>query len=222
MPSEGKPHGESIGALAQPGSELTQTAQGAQSNPGEMIYEISLRGGPLRQGEILSNVTQLLISPESLKTNTELIIDSVIHPYAIALTQECELFQDFTPRSEGQKDNDKIIPNILFCEVVTADELRGRADIKSDIWKRIRQNKDQRYQFLEKVDRNNDLAGLGLPELGIDFKRYFTIPTAEIYFGLNSDIQRRCRLVGPYLWHFTGRFFSFQSRVALPAEHRSD
>lgn len=188
----------------------------------ERIYEASLPSGTVRQGEILINLTQLRINPNSLQSNQDIVVDSVVHPYAIALTQDCDLVQDFKPRAAGQGESDKLIPNILFCEVVTAEQLRGRADIKSDIWRRIKNNNDDRYQFLEKVPAEDDLSGQGLPELGVDFKRYFTVSTAEVYFGLASEVEHRCRLVGPYLQHFTMRFFNFQGRVALPAEHRSD
>lgn len=132
------------------------------------------------------------------------------------------MVQDFKPRNEGNLESDKIIPSVLFCEVITAEQLRGRADMKSNIWQRIRQNKDERYQFLEKVLSKDDLLGEGLPELGIDFKRYFTIPTDEVYFRLKTDAKRRCRLVSPYLEHLSSRFYYFQNRIALPADHRSE
>ena len=168
----------------------------------ERIYEQSFGNGSLRQGEIVTNLIQLKPNVPSLSTEEPEIIP-IVHPYAIIVTQDCDLVQDFKPRSEGSLESDKIIPSILFCEVATAEQLKGRADIKSDIWKRIRQNKDDRYQFIEKVFSEDDLLGEGLPELGIDFKRYFTIPTDEIYFRIKADAKRRCRLVSPYLEHLS-------------------
>ena len=53
--------------------------------------------------------------------------------------------------------------------------------------------------------------GEGMPELGIDFKRYFTIPTDEVYFRIRAEAQRRSRLRSPYLEHLSNRFYSFQS-----------
>jgi len=165
---------------------------------------------------------QLKVNLKSLEPEEQPTLDPVSHPYAIIVTQDCELVQDFRVRDEGKTDSDKLIPSILFCEAITAEELHGRADIKSDIWKRIRQNKDERYQFLERVPTADDLLDLGIPELGSDFKRYFSIPTDEAYFWVKSEAKRRCRLVGPYLQHFCMRFYNFQARVALPAEHRSE
>jgi hypothetical protein len=73
------------------------------------------------------------------------------------------------------------------------------------------------------IARDEDVMGEGLPELGIDFKRYFTISAAEVYIRLDSnEIQRRCRLVSPYLEHFSTRFAYYQFRVALPADHYSE
>lgn len=106
--------------------------------------------------------------------------------------------------------------------MIEAAGLRGAPGINSAIWRRIEQNKDERYQFLKRITPEQDTLGEGLPELGIDFKRYFTIPTDEVYVRLSAGVQRRCRLVSPYLEHLSTRFWYFQARVALPAEHRSE
>lgn len=187
----------------------------------ERIYERSSLEGPLRQGEILTNIIQLKLVVDSLELNEGLDFDPVIHPYAIIVTQDCDVIQDFAPRQQ-QQESDKIIPSILFCEATTAEGLSSQ--IKgTDIRKRVKQNKDERYQFLEKVAPEDDALGEGLPELGVDFKRYFTLPTEEVYFRITTgEAKRRCRLVSPYLQNFSSRFYYFQNRVALPAEHRSE
>ncbi len=129
--------------------------------------------------------------------------------------------QDFEIRRQNGTI-EKLLPNILFCEVATAEQLRGTAG-GSDIWKRIRQNKDERYQFLQKVELADDAAGEGLPELGIDFKRHFTLTTTEVYQRIKiGDTKRRCTLVSPYLEHLSCRFAYFLSRVALPLDHMSE
>jgi hypothetical protein len=116
----------------------------------------------------------------------------------------------------------RLIPNVLLCEVTTAEALRDRAEINSGIWKLIRANRDERYQFLQAVAETEDLHGRGLPELSVDFKRYFTIPTEEMYLQLETGTQRRCRLRSPYVEHLSGRFCAFQARVALPGPHFSE
>jgi hypothetical protein len=48
----------------------------------------------------------------------------------------------------------------------------------------VKINKNERYHFLESVPIKSDVLGKGLPELTLDFKRYFTIPTEEVYYRL--------------------------------------
>jgi hypothetical protein len=187
--------------------------------------------GPLRQGEILSGIVQvrLKLSPDgNLPSQNEPVeFQRVSHRFALIVSQDCELDWDFKARNhvqfEGQEVSlEKVVPNVLFGRVVLADALRG--DIKkTEFWKRIQQNKDERYHFLEKVAAECDLQQTGVPELSIDFKQYFTIPTDEIYARIAiGEVQRRCRLTDPYLQHLSTRFFYFQNRVALPREHESE
>jgi hypothetical protein len=178
---------------------------------------------PLRQGEILSTLTQLPLDPENIDLDSP-VIKKIIHPWAIIVSQDCDLDWDFKARqSRDESQQSKLLPNILFCMVPTAEELRGRTGINSSLWKRIRTNKDERYHFFQKAEVEDDFLGQGLPELAVDFKRYFTIPTNEVYFQLHhGETERRTRLLSPYLEHFSTRFAYFQSRVALPEDHFSE
>jgi hypothetical protein len=187
------------------------------------IYRISATGPDscLLQGELLSNVIQFRLDLQTLGT-PEVSGRSFVHPYAVTLTQDCDLEQDFKAR-RGLIAADKIISSVLFCEVTTAEELRGSTGINSTIWARIRTNKDERYHFLQKIEAGDDALGQGLPELGLDFKHYFTIPVEEIYRRIElGETQRRCVLVSPYLEHLSSRFAYFLSRVALPHDHASE
>ena len=90
-------------------------------------------------------------------------------------------------------------------------------------WKKlIAPNQNERFQYLQRVEANQDLQGTGLPALAIDFRLYFTIPTDEVYLRLNLEVRRRTRLNSPYIEHLTQRFFKFQARVALPVDHAID
>ncbi|MDQ2732412.1 MAG: hypothetical protein M3Y56_12200, partial [Armatimonadota bacterium] len=176
-------------------------------------------------GEILSNLTQHLAK---VLDNGSAEVSPRKHPYAVVLSQTCDLDWDFkkaTTEDAGCPFLDLMgqqLPSILFCELVTASELKSR-DLKSDVWKRVRQNKDERYQFLEVAPKDADLLRQGLPETGMDFKRYFTIPTGEVYRAVGSGTtQRRSVLSNPYAEHLASRFFYFQSRIALPREHDSE
>jgi hypothetical protein len=189
--------------------------------PTYQVYERS-SDGPLRQGEVLSSLVQAHLNVQSLETQ-EPVVDFRNHPYAIVITQDCDVIQDHTLRQANPASD--ITPNVLFCEVVSAEDLHStvqNSGLRSQDWRNLKQNKLERYQFLERVLPEKDVLEIGLPSLGIDFKRYFTIPTSEVYFRIRSgEAQRRCRLVDPYLQHLSARFFSYQSRVALPADHRT-
>jgi hypothetical protein len=182
--------------------------------------------GALRQGEILSNLKQFKLNIESLRSG-KYLAEPITHPFAIVITQDCDCEQDFKPRKDGVISN-ATIPSILLCEVVAAEDLRNRdkgsqkVEINSTVWGQVKINKNERYHFLESVPKQFDAFSEGLPELTLDFKRYFTIPTEELYYRIEiKEAKRRSRLVSPYLEHLMSRFNYFQSRIALPEAHTS-
>jgi hypothetical protein len=189
------------------------------------IYRPSTAGldSSLRQGEILSDVPQFRFDAATLGGATPPSGEPMYPPYALILSQDCDLEQDFNVR-QRQIVSDKLLPNVLFCEVATAEELFNRVkQLGSKLWDRIRINKDERYHFLQRIAADSDALQQGLPELGIDFKRYFTIPTEEIYKRIElGEARRRCVLVSPYLEHLSSRFAYFLSRVTLPEDHFSE
>jgi hypothetical protein len=188
------------------------------------IYRTSAPGlvSCVRQGEMFSNLIQGILNLDSLGGSGPLVVDERTHPYAVVMTQDCDLEQDYRARL-GEVATDKQIPAILCCEAITAEALRHSEGINTTIWARIKSNKDERYQFLQKVAPGADALNEGLPEPGLDFKRYFTIPTAELYRRIDlGQAQRRSIIISPYLEHLSTRFATFLSRVALPEEHFSE
>ena len=184
------------------------------------IYRPSPNEGALRQGEILANVIELRVTIDSLKAGGSPDLSRIIHPYAMVVSQDCDLAQDFIEREKDQKKVSRLIPSILFCQVIDAATLKSTVDGRT--WDRVKINKDERFHFLQTIRPDQDKEHQGLPELGIDFKRYFSIPTEEVYFRLQSEIKRRCVFFSPYLEHLSTRFYYFQSRVALPLDHVSE
>jgi len=190
------------------------------------IYVPSANGGALRQGEILTGVVQAVVGLGTrLADVSELRVNLKAHPYAVVVTQDCDLDWDFKTRQETpdepESSSPKTVPNILLCEVDTAERLRK--DFNTKTWNQVKTNKNERYHFLQKIGPEEDLHAQGLPELAVDFKRYFTLPTGELYYRIQSgEARRRCRLGTPYVEHFAQRFHFFQSRIALPAEHESE
>lgn len=189
------------------------------------IYVVSEAvGTTLRQGEIITNVVQIRLEFEEFKKGS-FVADSVVHPYAIVLSQDCDCVQDYTARNNQPPNTKNEIPSILFGEVHTAEWMRNQENpgsLHSGLWNIVKRNKNERYQFLELVRPEYDAAGEGLPELTIDFRRFFSIPTDELYHRLAiGEAKRRCRLRSPYVEHLATRFGYFAQRVALPEDHTS-
>jgi hypothetical protein len=182
------------------------------------IYSASPTAERLRQGEIVSNVFQAMEVLDRAGGSAR--FERKVHPFAIIASQDCELEQDFNAK---QQNGLETLPNVLFCEVIEVTRLKsGPPNLPSDIWRRVKSNQNERYHVLQRILPAEDAQGEGLPELGIDFKRYFTMPTKEVYFRLGTEIRRRCFMNSPYLEHFSDRFCHFLARVALPVEHQID
>ncbi len=182
------------------------------------VYLPSLREGRVWQGEILQNLTQLKPTIESL--SAELEMTPVVHELVIVMSQDCDLLQDYKRRQSQQEGT---LPNILFCDLFSADVLRAKVrDVErlgSADWKKITHNQNERFQYLQKITPQEDLQGEGLAPLAVDFRIYFTLPTDEIYHRVGGEARRRARLNTPYVEHLAHRFYKFQSRVALPLDH---
>ncbi len=186
----------------------------------------------LRQGEILSNLVQIRIDLDCISTShveehVSYAGTPIVHPFAIVVSQDCDLNQDFFFRFHQRGKDRHALPNIVFCEVTEAEKL-VYGDLNATVFQEgairqaFRNNNDFRFHFIQAVPKSLDRAGNGLPELGIEFKRYFTLPSAEVYLRIKlRQAQRRCRLLSPYREHFINRFFSYSNRVALPEQYES-
>jgi hypothetical protein len=180
-------------------------------------YIASSDEGPLRQGEIVSNVVQFRLTLETIGSDAPEAVP-IVHPFAIVLTQDCDLEQHLSRLADGKTGN---LPNVLFCEALPAVTLMGSAGGSS--WKRVSQNKAERYQCLEQVPAEQDAVKEGIDALGVDFKRHFTIPTDEVLERIRrGESKRRSRLAPPYNLQLATRFFCYQMRIALPDEHTID
>jgi len=192
------------------------------SEPPHGVYSTSVRGEPLRQCEILTGVIQRRRSFRSLVLEPEL--EEINHPYSIVVNQDCDLEQDFkwALDSEGQaKSGTRPTPCVLLLEALIRDSMLDTAPDKH-IRRRVKQNQDERYHCLEEIPAPCDAEGAGVPALAVDFKKFFTVPTDELYYEIQSRTKRRARLNSPYLENFSRRFANFLSRVALPAEEQVD
>lgn len=175
------------------------------------IYTTEGIGNEFRQAEILSNIIQ----PIWNQTTQELEIRT--HPFAIILTQDCDLLWDYEQRSKGDEGTlDSIL--LYMCEL--ADNVRATIGGR-DIWRRIIQNNNERYHLLEAVPAHMDLRAEGLGALIIDFKSFFTLAPEDLYAQCRTQTaHRRSRLEMPYREHLQCRAAFYFQRVTLPTPHQ--
>ena len=200
-------------------------------NP-EKMFCLSSTGvsSALRQGEVLSNVVELQIVLDSITgmaDRSTYEADAIEHPFVIIVSQDCDLDQDFNFRFRNIGSQRHELPGVLFCQAMQAKEF-VRNPRHSSIFKsrtnlgHFKNNSDFRFHFMQEIPAKLDALKQGLPELAIEFKRYFSLPTGEVYHRIKLDhTQRRCGLKSPYLEHFCDRFHYFNNRIALPEQYES-
>lgn len=204
------------------------------------IYYPSSKESAVRQGEILTGIVEFIPneipSPELLYGEGEVALSfrSRVHPFAIVVTQDCDLDWDYAARTEEanladpnseQKYRYKKLHSVILCEVDTARNIRNISDkglMNRAAWDLVKSNRHERFHFLEGVSSEFDLQQEGMDELTVDFKRLFGIDAEKLYDQIRTGLcRRRSFLIAPYLQHFSSRFSTFHSRVALPEPHRS-
>ncbi|WP_107668612.1 hypothetical protein [Cyanothece sp. BG0011] len=188
------------------------------------IYKPSKQDSSLRQGEILTGVIQYTpIIHESSKESQQLSFKQIIHPYAIIVTQDCDLDWDYRTRNNNENKPSKLLNSIILCEIATAKEVRKTDGINRKEWELVSSHRHERFYFFEKIPIEYDLEQQGLMELTADFKKVFGINSANLYNQIQTGTaKRRSILESPYLEHFSRRYNSFHGRVALPSQYESE
>jgi hypothetical protein len=185
--------------------------------------------GELRQGEILADVFEYKpkdpVDCRAARTSIE--VEPISHAYAIVVTQDCDLLSDFTRRSSKELEHPNILHHLLLCDMFKEEEIRSRLPQGSDIWKRVKQNQDERYhcvvagpigdEICEDCGPGDRPVNYTLPPLYLDFKRVLSIPTGDLYRALETGEARRIALLPlHYLFDLNHRFYSFLSPIGLP------
>lgn len=180
--------------------------------------------GPLSQGEILGDVWEYRLEhPATEPSESPPPFRPVCHPLMIVLTAACDLEWDHslrarsgTPDVDASLENEPShVPYVFLCDLYGEAEVRPRAP-GSDIWKRMRQNQDERYHRLEGAFISGTTEQL--PELYLDFKKTIALPTATLYVAISKGGVRRIAVVPPVFVHsLVQRYYSFLARVGTPA-----
>ncbi len=201
----------------------------------ELAYEASDPNAPLRQAELLAHVLEPRPLTSGRVTDGAVEFEAVPHPYAVVVSQDCDLEQDHGRRfpAEGQLptaeelDADPVcMSHVLFCDAHAIDDLKAflPSNFGRDDRKRIVQNQNERYHYLPPAPV--DHAPDPLPQFLIDFRKPFTTPTGLVYVELSehsaagigedeSATKRLGILPAFYLHQLIQRFFSYQARVAI-------
>lgn len=131
---------------------------------------------------------------------------------------------DYRARQTTNSQQSKLLNSVILCEISTAREIRDTADdMNSAAWKLVVSHRHERYYFFEKIPPECEVEQEGLPELTADFKRVFGIDASTLYRQMELGmVKRRAILASPYLEHFSRRYHSFHSRVALPFQYESE
>lgn len=193
-------------------------------------HYVKFRKQRLCQGDILQNINFTMrlngLSDEE---------DKIQIPYAVVMSQDCDVDLDYKKRNEEKEllktfnfdehsdkfrpVHDKFLPTILVCPAYGADDFFAGNHIKG--W----YMKSNGVKEVEKIKNNNEMnryhylpqdTSMGVTDLVIDFKHFFTIPTdiaykqrKESYLVSISELFRE---------GLSQRFANYLSRFGLPFE----
>lgn len=162
----------------------------------------------LRQGEIVSGLIQFTFDP------VEGVVSRTTHSFSVILNQDCDLLRDF--EAAEAKKNRQLNGVLIFEAEASANAKKGLAG--GDIFRRVQSHREDRYHLLPPVPADYDLQNEGLPELMVDFRRFFTMPADEVLRQCRQadGAKRRSRLNMPFREHLQNRLGSYFQRVALP------
>jgi hypothetical protein len=195
-------------------------ADGEADEEDARVYLPIVQRERLFQGEILSNVVERRAIRQADGSTFDL--SEILHPFALIISQDCDLQQDAHVRGgsvDATKRENAALEHVLLVVASEYDKARDRF-AGSDVRKRARMNKDERFHFLCRARREDDALAQGTPALVLDFKRIFSYPTTELLGSISSgETKRRSRLAPTYLEHLSSRTGYFIQRVALPADH---
>ena len=163
---------------------------------------------------------------QRLLPNTAQVEGELFERRAVVVTSECDLIGDFSARqalldgniSDDQKaqNETRLLGHIHLCEVFEENTIRPILPTGSEFWKRVKNNQDVRYHRIPAAPLKNEPTASN-PDLFLDFKRLFSIPTEFLYKSLELDgIERRGFIPSPWVNSLIDRLFHFQARVCVP------
>ena len=171
------------------------------------------QGDILRDLEVVERARVINTEPKQLDVKKRLL------PYAVVLSQECDLHQDLQNRKNlATSTQDKYLHSVLLGPAYPAQDVRqgvhlAQLDVKceplnSARWGTVKQNNNDRYHFLPAFDP------LQVPDIVLDFKHFLTAPRGILLeFKPSSYVASLGQLFRDSL---SQRFAHFLARIALP------
>lgn len=172
------------------------------------------------QGDIISNVEFI---EYAIEKSGQIEISKIVFPYVYVLTQDCDLEQEYSNRTNLSSTNqDKHLISVIVAPLYNIEQVYDGVHLediglkmqtisrkvdKSDN-KILRQNNNPRFHFLE---FSNEVS---IPNSVIDFKHYFTVNNNILLERKKSSFA--CKVSELYRENISHRFSSFLSRIGLP------
>jgi hypothetical protein len=199
-----------------------------------MIKNLDVYKGRISQGDILRDIE----IPHSIKEEDGLLVIEKIHfPYSVVITQDCDLDQDNNLRIRDKRipsetygcekeisttNADKKLLSVIVLPLYNEEHFKigkhlselGRdmlstATMPKDFIKNIKNNKNERYHYLDFGDDSN------LPNSIVDFKHYFTVNIEYLYTIRENNWT--CKLPELYRELLSQRFANYLSRIGIPS-----
>jgi len=147
------------------------------------------------------------------------------HGYAVVLTQECDLSEDWRNyraiRDEGKKSHDKLLRHVIlapcypFARFLKGEHIKDRT--MSTHWnasdttrEAIMANNHKRFHFLKRQPDVN------LVNLVIDFKHYFSVERDAFYEAIGKGNLYVTSLDSLFREDLSQRFAYYLARIGLP------
>lgn len=173
----------------------------------------------IRQGDIFPNLPYYESYSEK---NGEFELTVYEFPFAVVLTQDCDLEQNKSARekinpADQVQSNDKHLISVIVAPLYNAEHLFAGNHLQdigissqrvtSNLKGPVTNNQNPRYHYLEFDD------SVVLPNSVVDFKHYFTVSLTLLERSIES---RSCGLNPLYRELLSQRFSNYLSRIGLP------
>lgn len=178
----------------------------------------------IQQGDIVRNLN---ISFSS-QTDLGVYAHSPSFSYGVVLSQECDLEQHYNQVSDNDAlvgdelpKHDKVVDMILICPAFASERFLDGNHIDGKNMRNFG-NPKERQKNLEKLKKNDELNRYHflpeltetLPELVIDFKRFYTVPIQLFEANLEDIYIASTKTL--YKERISQRFTNYLSRIGLP------